>query len=127
MDTRDKIRHLCELKKISIPNLEIELGFSNGSLSKRGFLRSDRLKAIADYFGVTMDYLMGRPEKDRIAPPYESNAEFMSYIYRFWALSPEYREDIYKAIRHAERDMEDVQAEKAKKRKGYGLIKGGLK
>jgi len=53
----DKIRYLCRLRGISFAALEKELGFANGSLAKSdNKIQSIRLKAIADYFGVSMDY-----------------------------------------------------------------------
>ena len=41
--------------------MERDLGFSNGYIGqlRRGSFPADRLAAIADYFGVTTDYLLG--------------------------------------------------------------------
>ncbi len=50
---------LCKKNNITIAELEKNLGMSNGSLRKEGDIKSQRLKAIADYFGVSMEYLMG--------------------------------------------------------------------
>lgn len=58
MNTTDIIRELCAKNGISVTELEKKLGFSNGSLTKNNYLRSDRLKTVADYFNVTMEYLM---------------------------------------------------------------------
>lgn len=63
MSTLDIIRTLCEKNGTSIKNLEKELGFSNGSLAKSATIKSERLQKIADYFGVTVDYLMTGEEK----------------------------------------------------------------
>jgi len=65
METTDIIRTLCKNKGISVTDLEKELGFGNGSLTKSSTLRSDRLLAIAKYFDVSMEYLMGEPEPNR--------------------------------------------------------------
>ena len=63
METSDIIRSLCKQKHISVTELEATLGFGNGSLTKKGvFLRSDRLLAVADYFSVSMEFLMDRPD-----------------------------------------------------------------
>lgn len=56
---------LCEENHITIAELEKTLGMSNGSLRKEGDIKSQRLKAIADYFHVSMEYLMG---VDYVAP-----------------------------------------------------------
>lgn len=70
MISTEVIRNLCAKKEITIAKLEKELGLGNGTLasSKSSYMRSDRLKAIADYFHVSMEYLMTgeeRPEDSR--------------------------------------------------------------
>ncbi len=56
----NKIRSLCETRGISIAKLERNLEFGNGTV--RGWSRSspsaDKLKRVADYFGVTVDELL---------------------------------------------------------------------
>ena len=58
MNTSEIIRSLCRDKGISVKTLETELGFSNGSLTKGGALRSDRLYEVAKYFEVPVEYLI---------------------------------------------------------------------
>lgn len=58
MNTSEIIRSLCRERGISVKNLEIELGFSNGSLTKGGTLRSDRLYEVAKYLEVPVEYLI---------------------------------------------------------------------
>lgn len=58
METIEVIRTLCSKNNTSIKALEKELGFSNGSLAKASTIKNDRLQKIADYFGVSVDYLM---------------------------------------------------------------------
>ena len=55
-----KIKGLCEYHKIPISKLEADLVFSNGSLTNNdpGAIRNDRVRKVADYFGVTPTYLM---------------------------------------------------------------------
>ncbi|MCJ7837478.1 helix-turn-helix domain-containing protein [Cuneatibacter sp. NSJ-177] len=59
MSSVDKVKVLCKEKKIPISKLEKELGFSNGYIGqlKKGVFPDDRLKKIADYLGVSIDYL----------------------------------------------------------------------
>lgn len=57
-ETREIIRELCRKNGISVTNLEIELGFGNGSLTKRNTIRSDRLYRVARYFSVPVEYLI---------------------------------------------------------------------
>ena len=59
MTTNEIIRELCRKNNITIQHLEQTLGFSNASIAKANSnMKAEKLKAIADYFGVTMEYLM---------------------------------------------------------------------
>ena len=60
----DIVRNLCEKRGISINDLEEALGYSKNTLYrlKKQNAGSDKLKAIADYFDVSTDYLLGRTE-----------------------------------------------------------------
>ena len=54
------VSNLCRSRGISISKLERELGFGNATI--RGWASSsptvEKLKAVADYFGVTVDELI---------------------------------------------------------------------
>lgn len=54
------ISNLCRGRGISIAKLEREMGFGNSTI--RGWANSsptvEKLKAVADYFGVTVDDLL---------------------------------------------------------------------
>jgi len=84
MDTVDRIRALCQKNGMSITKLEVALGYGNGSISKAGTnaMRSDRLMAIADYFGVTMEYLMTGKEEtfDEASDRLETDAGYLFYL-----------------------------------------------
>lgn len=54
----DKIRNLCKFNGISVTKLEVALGYGNGSITKNTTIRSDRIRDIANHFGVTPTYLM---------------------------------------------------------------------
>lgn len=64
MTVYERIENLRHSQKISQGKLEKELGFSNGSISKwkNSMPTPERLQKIADYFGVTVDYLMSGKE-----------------------------------------------------------------
>lgn len=66
MTLYERIEQLRKNRKISQGNLEKELGFSNGSISKwrNSNPTTERLQKIADYFGVSVDYLMTGEEKE---------------------------------------------------------------
>lgn len=56
----EKIQKLCEEKGISIHQLEKECGFGNATI--RGWKSAsptvDKLKKVADYFGVPIEYFL---------------------------------------------------------------------
>jgi len=64
MSVYERIEKLRKTAKISQGKLEKELGFSNGSISKwkSSMPNPERLKKLADYFGVSVDYLMNGEE-----------------------------------------------------------------
>lgn len=62
----ERIEWLRNSRGISQGKLEKELGFSNGSISKwkNSTPNPERLKKLADYFGVSVEYLMTGEEKE---------------------------------------------------------------
>ncbi|MGX7195482.1 helix-turn-helix domain-containing protein [Enterococcus olivae] len=64
MNTYEIIKELAKMKKISIRQLEIDFGYSNGYLSKwkNNTPNADELSRLADYFNVSVDYLLGRTD-----------------------------------------------------------------
>lgn len=58
METLDIIKQLCKDKGISISQLENDLEYGNGSLAKSKTMSADRMYKIAQYFGVSMEYLI---------------------------------------------------------------------
>ena len=70
MSVYSRIKTLSKKKKISINKLEKELDLSRGSLCKidTNTPSASRLEMIADYFGVSVDYLMGRDEESDPSP-----------------------------------------------------------
>lgn len=61
-----RIRELANQKHISLAELERTLSFSNGIIStwKNGKPSIDKVEKVADYFGVSTDYLLGRDKDD---------------------------------------------------------------
>ena len=62
----ERIEELRKSRGISQGKLEKELGFSNGSISKwkSSTPNPERLKKLADYFGVSVEYLMTGEEQN---------------------------------------------------------------
>ena len=61
----EKIALLCKQKGISIAELEREVGIGNGTIGRWGVSSPsvDRLKRVADFFGVTVDSLIQNETK----------------------------------------------------------------
>lgn len=66
----DRIEDLCRKKGMSFRKVEQSLGFSNGILRswEKKMPSADKLAAVAEYFGVSMEYLLTGKET---APAHE--------------------------------------------------------
>ena len=62
MSLVEKIKQLCRERKITVAELERRTGISNGQIRKWETTTPgiDKVEKVADYFGVTTDYLLGR-------------------------------------------------------------------
>lgn len=71
MDLYEKIKELAKQKNISIRQIEENLNWGNGVIGrwKKAKPSYDKLEAIADYFNVTVDYLLGREELKKTNKP----------------------------------------------------------
>lgn len=59
MEVLDIIKQLCKERNMSIAQLEQALDYGNGSIAKsKGNMSADRMFKIAQYFNVSMEYLM---------------------------------------------------------------------
>lgn len=60
MDLKSRIRGLCGEHGISVARLEKDLGFANAYISQVNpeTIQYSRLRKIAEYFNVSIDYLM---------------------------------------------------------------------
>lgn len=68
MDLKKRIQELCRNSGISMNQLEQELGFGKGYISKLGksIPNVSKIQLIANYFNVTVDYLMtGEDSSDK--------------------------------------------------------------
>lgn len=68
MTVFDKVKMLADNQKISIVELEEKLKFSRNSLYawKKSKPSVEKLEAVADYFNVTTDYLLGRTDSPQL-------------------------------------------------------------
>ena len=66
MNTVERIKSICKERKIAISKLEKECGFSNGYIGqlRKGTVPDDRLRVIAEYLKLSVEYLMTGKEKE---------------------------------------------------------------
>lgn len=74
MTTFERVKVLAEKQKISLKELALKLNMGENAIYswKVKTPGADKLKAVADYFNVSTDYLLGRtdnPQIDSDIPP----------------------------------------------------------
>lgn len=59
MTSVERVKTICKERKIPLSRLERECGFANGYISqlKKGTMPEDRLRKVADYLGVSAEFL----------------------------------------------------------------------
>lgn len=89
----DRLETLCKQHKTNFSKLEKTLGFANGSLKKSdpAKIGADRVKKLADYFGVSMEYIM---TGETPAAPVLSDVE-KQIIEAYRRMSPELKTALY--------------------------------
>lgn len=62
MSLCERIKSICDKRELSIYRVEKDCGFGNGSIMKweRSSPKVENIVKLADYFGVSVDYLLGR-------------------------------------------------------------------
>lgn len=67
MNLKERIKSLCKKHGVSMNKLEEELGFAKGYISKldKSNPNASKLQKIADYFNVSLDYLLSGEEKEK--------------------------------------------------------------
>lgn len=65
MNIVDRIKALCSKRQITLTELEREINIGRGVIRKWDIAspNSDKLQKVADYFHVSVDYLLGRDEQ----------------------------------------------------------------
>ena len=68
MDLYEKIKELAAQKNTSIRRIEEQLGYGNGTIRRwnKNKPNYDKIQAVAKYFNVSVDYLLGREEKSDV-------------------------------------------------------------
>lgn len=91
----ERIRQLCKEKGLTFAGLEKALGFANASIAKTNEkTQICRLKQIADYFNVSIDYLVYGSE----TPNNGLSAEERTIIALFQKLNAQGKKEAIKRI-----------------------------
>ncbi|WP_368900565.1 helix-turn-helix domain-containing protein [Oceanobacillus oncorhynchi] len=71
MSLVEKIKSLCEEKKVTFAEVERKTGISNGQIRRwdNSSPKIDNVRKVADFFDVSTDYLLGRTEVKRYTEP----------------------------------------------------------
>jgi transcriptional regulator with XRE-family HTH domain len=99
-----RIKELCKQHHTNFSRLEHDLGFANGSVAKSdGKIQAERLQKIADYFDVTMEYLLTGKDSESIS---DWEKELIN-IYRQLKDKQELRDYAHYLLSREKRDVTD--------------------
>ncbi|MCT0052095.1 helix-turn-helix domain-containing protein [Lactococcus lactis] len=70
MDLYEKIKELAAQKHTSIRKIEERLGYGNGTIRRwnKNKPNYDKIQAVAKYFNVSVDYLLGNDDEEPELP-----------------------------------------------------------
>jgi transcriptional regulator with XRE-family HTH domain len=110
----EQIEILCAVKGTSINAMLNSCGVGRNfmdNLKKGSIPAVDKLIKIADYFGVTVDYLLGKEDIEKALSSGNESAlpiELKDMLMKFRILSPQAREDMIRYLGYlAQRDSQD--------------------
>lgn len=82
MSLLERVKYLANKQKISLKELALKLGMGESAIYKwdKSAPSTDNLKKVADYFGVSTDYLLGRekPQIVEVLVGYDEPVEFVN-------------------------------------------------
>lgn len=64
MSLVDRIKKLCTTRKVTVAEVERKTGISNGQIRRwdTSSPKTENVQKVADYFNVSVDYLLGRTD-----------------------------------------------------------------
>ena len=67
MDIKERIKELCKINGVSMNKVESDLNFGKGYIKKKkkSTPNASKIRQIADYFDVTVDYLISGKESSQ--------------------------------------------------------------
>lgn len=112
MGLYEQIKDIANQKKVSIARLERDLDLSNGSVSKWSINTPsiDKIEKVANYFNISIDYLL-----DRESP---SNKNIEDDLTAFFRINTEgMSEDEVDTLKEELEDFMLIRAERLKRKK----------
>lgn len=115
----ERIAELCQMRGVSKSRMCLDLGLSKSTMSDMKAGRTKGVstataKKIADYFGVTLGYLLGTEEKEDAPTESERVVDMSDVDVAFYGGYKELSEDDQKTIRDMVQLMRARRAEKEK-------------
>lgn len=110
MTLRERVKILCKEQKTSLNALETECGFAKGYASKldKSTPNAENLRKIADFFHVSVDYLMTgkEPKEDiytdnrlrKLNKELRNNTEFYNMVLKYLDLSEKKKKHVSELI-----------------------------
>lgn len=98
----DRIKKLCAKRKITISKLESELGFGSSSIKKWEKTSSpsiDKILKVANYFDVSIDYLLGRSDIEGSVSEIIKDEDIISFQRARQKMTQQDRERMMKMLR----------------------------
>nr|WP_325301952.1 helix-turn-helix transcriptional regulator [uncultured Dysosmobacter sp.] len=93
----EKVKALCEARELTFAALERRLDFGNGTIRKwdNATPSGDKLAKVADFFNVSVDYLLGRDSDETKSMTTDDPDENFTILSRnAKKLSPEKRKQL---------------------------------
>lgn len=93
----ERIKELCEAQCLTLASLERKLDFGNGTIRRwdNTLPSGDKLLKVAEYFNVSVDFLLGKKSDDEDVP----DENFAIICRNAKKLSPEQRQKLLEMAR----------------------------
>lgn len=85
MTVFDRVKNLADKRGMSIADVEEKVGMGKNAIYKwkKQNAATDKLELVADYFDVSIDYLLGRAEKSKGTEPTKDLDEVLDSAMNF--------------------------------------------
>lgn len=105
----ERIRELCRRDGINLKRLEEAVGIGNGIIARwsKSVPSADKLAAVAEYFGVSMEYLLTGKETAPAHEEPELSEDEVILLSAFRTLTDEQRRFVLRQLRAAAQEPGD--------------------